>query len=549
MQRCRCVAASGAWQCSKYTLTGMNTIRYDKTMLPSTHDTDIVVVGGGHNGLIAAAYLARSGLRVTVLERRAELGGAAATHTPWPGHRVDAGASGHIVFCQTGIAEDLGLAEHGLEYLSFDPMYVAFLPDGSTIEFWRDLDRTCASIAKISPADADAYRRFVQTWAPAAPLLLDLFSSPAAITSATAHFWNQLQRKGPNAFELLRGFAASPATLVRRFFRDPRVQAPLLFSAAQTGVPSHTAGTGAMLLWFAMIHQWGIPAPRGGSGMLAEALRRKIIALGGTVHAGLPAQRVRSHAEGVVVETADGQIMARSVMMATHLKTTLALLGDALPAATSARLGTVSAGQGCGVLVHLATEGLPAYPGLPDGGADAHRGIQLFCPMPEAFERGWAELCAGVPATELAVALTSPSAFDSTRAPPGRHVMQLWSQWYPYTLAGGRDWTEIAEVETARILDVVSRYMPGLRASVRECRFTSPPVLARELDLAQANLMHLPMTPNRLFTFRPAYGYSDYRLAPNIYMTGASTHPGGGVMGVSGKLAARVVLEDWGKSG
>lgn len=510
-------------------------------------DTDIAVVGGGHNGLIAAAYLARSGLRVTVLERRHELGGAAATHTPWPGHRVDAGASAHIVFYQTGIAEELGLAEHGLEYLTFDPMYVSFLPDGSTIEFWRDLDQTCTSIARISPADADAYRRFVQTWAPAAPLLLDLFSSPASITAATTHFWKQLWRKGPHLFELLRGFAESPATLVRRLFRDPRVQAPLLFSAAQTGVAPQTAGAGATLLWFAMSHQWGIPAPRGGSGMLAEALRRKIVSLGGTVHTNLPAQKVQKNADGVIIQTANGPITARTVVMATHLKTTLALLGDALPAPTSARLSAVSAGDGCGVLVHLATEGLPPYPALPDGGAHAHRGVQLFCPTPEAFERGWDELRAGSPATELAVALTSPSAFDASRAPPGRHVMQLWAQWHPYTLAGGRDWTEIAESETTRILNVVSQHMPGLRDAVRECRFSSPPMLERELDLARANLMHLPMTPDRLLTFRPAHGYADYRLAPGIYMTGASTHPGGGVMGVSGKLAARTILADLGE--
>lgn len=345
-------------------------------------DVDVVVVGGGHNGLVAAAYLARGGLSVAVLERRVELGGAAGSHEVWPGHRVDAGAAAHIVFCQTGIAQDLGLAAHGLEYLTFDPMYVAFLRDGSTIEFWRDLDRTCASIARISPPDAESYRRFVQTWAPAAPLLLDLFASPASIPAAAAHFWTQLGRRGPGVVELLRGFASSPVALVRRLFRDPRVQAPLLFSAAQTGVPPGAAGGGATLLWIAMSHHWGIPAPRGGSGMLAEALRSKILALGGRVAAGLPARAVRAAPDGVLVETDDGPIAARAVVMATHLHTAVSLLGDALPAATSARLGAVSAGDGCGVVLHLATEGLAPYPGLPDGGADAHRGHPALLPDP-----------------------------------------------------------------------------------------------------------------------------------------------------------------------
>lgn len=125
--------------------------------------------------------------------------------------------------------------------------------------------------------------------------------------------------------------------------------------------------------------------------------------------------------------------------------------------------------------------------------------------------------------------------------------MQLWAQWHPYALAGGRDWSELAETEAERILDVVSAHMPGLRDTIRARRFTSPVTLERELGLVRANLMHLPMTPDRLYALRPARGYTDYRLAPRIYLTGASTHPGGGIMGVSGRLAAQAVLEDLGQ--
>ncbi|MDB4929674.1 MAG: dependent oxidoreductase, partial [Myxococcaceae bacterium] len=505
-------------------------------------DVDVIVVGAGHNGLIAAAYLARAGMRVAVLERRANLGGAAGTVELWPGHRVDVGASAHVVFKQTGIAEDLGLAEHGLEYLEFDPQYVAQFPDGTAIHFWRDLDRTCESIARLSPGDAEAYRRFVHTWAPVGPFFLDLFSSPASVSGAAARVWAQLRRGGPGAVELLAGLASSPRALLDKYFRDPRLRAALAFSAAQTGVPTNTAGAGATVLWRAMGHAWGNPTPRGGSGALAEALHRKLASLGATVLPAQPARAVRVTAEGVEVDTDAGTLGARAVVMATHLTTTLDLLGDALPARTAARLRAVPLGNGCGVTLHLATGALPDYPALPDGGAAAHRAVQVFCPSPEHLDRAYEDFLAGRPAREPAVAITSPSAFDATRAPPGRHVLSLWAQWYPYALADGRRWDDIADAEAERILDAVAAYAPGLRASIRERSFGSPVVIERDLDLARANLMHLPMTPDRLLTSRPVRGYARHRLAPRVYVTGASTHPGGGVIGTSGRLAADAVL-------
>lgn len=232
-------------------------------------DFDTIVVGAGHNGLIAAAFLAREGLRVAVLERRANVGGAAGTIELWPGHRVDVGAATHLVFRQTGIAEELGLEEHGLTYLEFDPQFVAHFPDGTVIHFWRDLDRTCESIARLSRHDADAYRRFVNTWAPVAPLFLDLFASPPSVCGTAGRLWRHLHSEGPHIVELLAGFASSPRARLVKYFIDPRVRAALAFPAAQTGVPSDTAGAEATVLWRAMSHAWGNPAPRGGSGALA----------------------------------------------------------------------------------------------------------------------------------------------------------------------------------------------------------------------------------------------------------------------------------------
>jgi phytoene dehydrogenase-like protein len=513
-------------------------------------DYDVIVVGGGHNGLIAAAYVARAGLRVAVLERCAQLGGASATVELLPGHRVDVGASTHLVFRQTGIAEELGLAEHGLRYLEADPMFVALCPDGSAIHFWRDLDRTCESIARLSPVDAEAYRRFVTTWAPVAPFFLDLFSSAPSITGATGHFLAQLRRAGPGAFELLAGLASSPQALLRKYFRDPRLQGALAFSAAQTGVPLGMRGAGASLLWWAMGHAWGNSVPEGGSGALAEALGRKLASLAADVFAGEPVRQVRpAGGELELVTEAGRTLSARAVLMATHLRTTLRLLApEAIPPRALKRLSNVGAGNGCGVTLHLVTDALPRYPALPDGGAVAHRAIQFFCPSLEHIERAHADFLEGRPAREPAVAITTASAFDPTRAPPGRHVVALWAQWYPYALAGGQRWEDLAEAETERILGVVAPYAPGLRDSVRAVRFKSPVDLERELDLARANLMHLPMTPDRLFTSRPARGFANYRLRPGIYLTGGSTHPGGGVIGASGRLAAAAVLRDLGAS-
>ncbi|MGW5923368.1 phytoene desaturase family protein [Nocardia fluminea] len=506
-----------------------------------------VVVGSGHNALVAACYLARAGQRVQVLERDEVPGGAVSTVARFPGHLVDRGSSAHIMIRHTGIIEELELERFGLRYLDCDPW--GFTPsDGARppIVFHRDLDETCASIASACGVkDADAYRRFVGVWGERSARVMRSFGGPPTPGRLVRSFWGLDARAGGSA--LSREFLQSGDALLDFWFDDERLKASLAWFGAQSGPPMSEPGTAPMAGFAALMHTLPPGRAVGGSGALSAALIARLRADGGELHTGDAVSSLRRSGSGWQVTTGSGRtVHADTVIAGSHILSTLDLLraGDFDPEVLDDWQRRIRVGPGIGMVVRLATDRLPEYPGAsPDESA---RGLQfLVSDRRQLHLAHGAALAGSLPPRPVVLAM-SFSALDPSIAPAGEHQLSLWAQWHPYELADGGDWAAHAEREADRIIAEVDRYAPGFSSSVLR-RFVQTPVdLEREMGLRGGNVMHVEMSFDQMMLWRPLPELSGQRVpgAPGLYLTGASTHPGGGVSGASGRSAARLVLGD-----
>jgi phytoene desaturase len=515
-------------------------------------DFDFLVVGAGHNGLVCAGYLAKAGYRVGVLERRPVVGGAVVTEEIVPGFRFDLGGSAHILINHTPIVADLELTRYGLDYIDLDPLFFAPYPDGSHITIWKDVDRTCESIAQVCPEDADAYRRFIDKWQPVAASMVEAFLHPPTPLNLGRYmiFGSGIGRgqRLDQLAEIVRGYGQ----VVRESFRSEQVRALIAWMAAQSGPPPSEPLSAPFALWHPMYHVSGVRRPRGGSGMLTQALARMIEDYGGQIFTDTPvSQIVVMDGRAVGVETADGQtISARAVISGAHIHTTLKMLGDAVPPQSRSLLERARIGNGFGMMVRYAMDSLPDYTALPspaDGNpGPQHMALQFICPSLDYLDRAYGDYLGRMPSREPALIAMTFSAADPTLAPPGKHTLFLWGQYYPYELASGANWDDIAEATAGHMLDTLAQYAPNVRSAVIDKLIETPLYLERTLGLLRGNVMHLEMSIDQMFMLRPALTMSNYRgPVKRLYLTGASTHPGGGIMGAAGRNAASVILHDF----
>ncbi len=513
-------------------------------------DCDVLIVGAGHNALVCAGYLAQAGYRVIVLERRHKAGGAVVTEEIVPGFQFDLGGSAHLLINHTPIVRDLRLAEYGLDYLDLDPLFFHPFPDGTSITMSRSVDATCASIAQAAPEDAETYRRFVSKWLPMAEGMVESFNhapTPLNLGRYLVLAGGLPRDWQAHAGTLLRGYGP----LLRSTFRTEKVQALVGWMAAQSGPPPTEPLSAPFALWHPMYHVSGMKRPRGGSGMLTQALARMIEAHGGRVLVSQPAARILiERGRAVGVETVAGErFTARAVVSGAHIHTTLRLLGDHAPAAMRERITAARAGNGFGLMVRLAVDALPDYSASPSPAGAAgpqHTAMQFICPDLDYLERAYGDYAAGRPSAEPGLVVMTWSASDPTLAPEGKHVLFLWAQYFPYQLSTGEHWDAIGDREADRLLAILRRYAPNMTPDRVIGRLVETPLyLERELGLHRGNVMHLDMSIDQMFMFRPAAGLSGYRSpVPGLYLTGASTHPGGGIMGAAGRNAAAVLLRD-----
>jgi phytoene dehydrogenase-like protein len=512
---------------------------------------DVAVIGGGHNGLTCACYLAKAGLKVVVLERRHIVGGAVCTEEDLiPGYKIDVGSSAHIMIHLTPVVAELKLERFGLKYIDCDPFAFAPMADGKgAIYFWRDVDKTCESIAGVSPEDADRYKEFVAEWEEINKGVFDAFLKPPTPVNLFRHLI--LGGKSKNPIDTIRKLMTSYGSLVRETFKHEGLRAALAWLAAQSGPPPSAMASGDFLGWHSMIHRSGVKRPEGGSGALTQAMAKCFEHHGGEIRLNAAVSQIKLENNTVKsIKLANGeQIFAHKIVSNAHIQTLfLKLIGrENLPAQLAERIENVRVGNGFGMIVRCAVSELPDYCAAPSGGkpAECHRGLQLLCPSMHYLEQAYADYSQGVPARNPCALPMTFSSVDPTLAPAGRHTLFIWGQYYPYELSNDERWENIQEREADKLIEVVSRYAPNVKNSILDRFIQSPLDLEQRIGLLRGNVMHVEMDFDQMFLFRPLPELSAYRTPiKNLYLTGASTHPGGGVFAASGRNAAKAVLKD-----
>lgn len=502
-------------------------------------DYDVIIIGSGHNALVTSAYLAQAGERVAVFERRAIAGGAVSTIEHVPGYRFDLGGSAHILIRLTPIVEELGLERYGLEYLEVDPLFFAPFEDGDHLFVHRSIDKTADELERKFPGEGDAYVKFMDEWRPFSRVVKDLFlSTPSPLElGRKMMFGGAIQGDWRRALQTI---LAPYGDVVDRYFREEKVKAPLVWMAAQSGPPPGEPMTSPFLLWHPLYHEGGIARPRGGSGMLTQALARHVEDHGGEVHLGAPVSKILVEGGRAVGIEVDGQrYTAKTIVAGTHaLETFGTLLPEEHRPATSKAMRV---GNGFGAILRLALKEKVRYTVHP--GDDARVALQLIARDRRQVHAAYGEYLAGEPASDPPIVAMSFSAVDDTLAPPGGEVLWLWAQYFPYELSGGRRWADVEERVADTILDAFEKHAPGTRDAIVGSLFQHPEWLERELGLYRGNVMHLEMSLDQMFALRPFMGAAEYKThLKGLYLTGASTHPGGGIMGASGRNAARAIL-------
>lgn len=527
---------------------------------------DAVIIGAGHNGLVAAAYLARAGLTVLVLERRELVGGAAVTEEILPGFKCSRAAYVLSLF-RAEIIRELRLADHGFSVIPRNPSSFTPLLDGRYLLLGPDPGLNLREIKKFSARDAEAFpqyeamldriARFVDPVLDMAPP--DLVATgwrqrAEAVVDLARLVWRAV-KLGRDLLPLLEMCVIPASRILDRWFESEPLKSTLATDAIIGAMASpSTPGSGYVLLHHVMGQTDGVRGVwgyvRGGMGSLAEAIAGAARAHGATILTGRPVAKILTEAEGatgVILE--DGAtIRARVVLSSADPKVTFLNL---LPAESLAgkfrdRISSMDFSSGV-TKINVALDRLPsftAHPGHAPG--PQHYGtIHLVSAMRE-IEGAYRDALVGCPSTRPVIEMTLPSSLDPTLAPPGKHVMSLFVQYTPYTLAQGT-WDDpgIKDAFADRVFRVIEEFAPGFTSSVLARDILSPLDLERIFGLTGGNIFHGAMGLDQLFWLRPAPGWSRYRTPiANLYLCGAGAHPGGGIIGAAGRNAALAVLAD-----
>ena len=512
--------------------------------MPAPEPLDAVVVGAGHNGLVAAAYLARAGRSVTVLERREIVGGACVTEEIAPGIRTSSGAYS-LSLLLPEIWQELELSRRGLTVIPKDPQLFIPLPDGGHLFIWRDPARTRAELERFAPDEADAYDRYNAFWAEAIAFL-----RPLLLRKAPSLDELRTQAQRSNLGEVFRlAVEASAAEVVERFFstdvmRGAFVTQGVIGTAAS---PRHD-GT-AYVMAHHLLGQtagidgtWGYVA--GGMGSVTAAIADAAREAGAEIRTGVPVEEILP---GEGVRLADGEVVRARVVLsnADPKRTFLTLLADgALPEPARAAIEAIDM-RGSVVKVNLALSEPPRYVGFDtEGIGDQHRGTVEICPSVDYLQRSWEQADKGEISDEPFMEVFCSSAVDDTLAPPGVQVLSCFSQYAPQS--DRATWEERREAAGDAVVNVLARYAPNVPGAIIAREVLGPPDIEDRFGLTGGNIFHGEILPGALFGERPVPGWGGGARTPvaGLYLCGSGAHPGGGVMGAPGMNAARAVLED-----
>ncbi|MGH2786974.1 MAG: phytoene desaturase family protein [Actinomycetota bacterium] len=507
---------------------------------------DIVVVGAGHNGLVCAAYLARAGLSVVVLERSDRIGGACVTEELFEGFRMSSAAYS-LSLLRPEVIDDLELE---LDVRFADPAVFAPMDNGPGLLLWRDSAARHRAIGEVFGADADAYDDFCALFGEAAAQLRPLFSYPATRRHVRRAFKK-------SAFDDLfaKTIDGSIADVCEEYFESDVMKGIM----ASQGILGSTAGPRTPGTAYIFLHHFlgtftGAPGEwalvRGGMGMVTEQLAEAVRRAGGEIRleaevAGLKLDG-RRRASGVVL-TGGEEIDARAVCSNADPHRTVALFPrGSLPADFVADVELLST-PGATLKVNCALSGLPAFThmsGNATGPGPEHLGAITVAPSIEYLEKACLDAAAGRPASDMFCEAWIQSAGEDGLAPRGKHTLSVFAQYAPYELAEGT-WDERREEIGNLVIGTLERYAPGLSDLIEDRIVFGPVDLESRFGLTGGNIFHGELLPDWLFERRPAPGWHRNRLpVAGAYLCGSGAHPGGGVTGAPGRLAARAVLED-----
>jgi len=522
---------------------------------------DAIIIGGGHNGLVTACYLARAKWKVLVLERRYLVGGACVTEETFPGFKVSTAAYVNSLF-RPEIIRDLRLKEYGFALMERNPSSFTPFRDGRYLLLGPEMDMNLREIAKFSKKDAENYPRYEKMLERVAAVVEPtlLLKPPSLVRPGLGDLWNLLklgrsfQKMGTGMIEAVEILTGPARPILDRWFESEEVKATLATDAIIGAFASPSMPGTAYVLFHHVMGETngkrGVWAyVKGGMGGLTQALARAAKDLGVEIRTEAEVARILVSgrtAIGVAL-TSGEEFHARKIASNLDCRLTFTKMMDPklLPPDFVEAIGRISY-DSASLKINVALSELPsftAYPGSVPG--PQHRGTVHICPDQDYIEKAFDDAKYGRPSQDPVLECTMASAVDPSVAPPGKHLMSMFIQYAPYKLKEG-SWDVEKEKFADRCFDILNEYAPNFKQSVLARQILTPVDLERTFNLTGGNIFQGAMTLDNLFLFRPVPGFADYRTPiTNLYLCGSAAHPGGGVMGIAGWNAAKEMLKKW----
>lgn len=518
---------------------------------------DVVVLGGGHNGLVCACYLARAGLRVRILERRNVVGGACVTEEFYPGFR-NSTASYTVGLLDSGVIRDLRLQEHGLRIVPRPIANFLPLPDGDHLTIYNNIQKTVEEFKRFSKSDAETLPQFQAMIREVGDVVIRQMHRPPPNKGAGIRGWIQVlettreikQLTTERRRDLSNLFLSSISDLVRSWFESPYIQAAVTFDAIVGNFASLSFPGSAYGLLHHAIGEissqrgiWGHPI--GGMGAITQAMLKQALELGVSVETNTEVVEVcveNGKASGAIL--ADGSSReARAVVANLAPQQLYSKLIDRSNLDEDFTKSVENLRCESAVLrINVALSELPEFLGKSGQDIQLHHQCGIVIgPTLDYMETAYLDAQTGAWSREPVIEMLIPSTVDASLAPSGRHVASLFCQYFPYD----RDWDKHREMAADTVFQTINQYAPNFTSSVIARQIFTPLDLERTFGLPRGDIFHVSHIPSQLWVNRPVFGYAAYRgPISHLYHCGAGSHPGGGVSGIPGKNAAQQILRD-----